>query len=270
MRIKNYQFNYNLVGDSDQPVLIFLHGFLGSVADWQPILVWFSDAYYCLAIDLPGHGRTRVEGDEYFYTLPPCTEGIIGLLDELGIGRAHLIGYSLGGRLALNLAVYYPERWYKLIMESSSPGLPDGQEKEERWRNDQKLATELEQENIQTFITAWYQQPVFRSLYDHPRFAELQRSRCQNDRFELARSLRGMSVGKQESLWNKLAEIPFPIMMLVGEYDPKYKKIGEEMKQRCPELDLKVVENCGHMIHFENPHLFACNVRLFLETAQHF
>ncbi len=269
MQKRKYQFNYILVGDQVHPVIILLHGFLGSIADWQQMLLWFSDDYYCLAIDLPGHGHTRVDGNESFYTIPKCAAGIIDLLDQLKIGQANLVGYSMGGRLALYLAAHYPERWSKLIIESASPGLPAGSEKKARWQEDQKRAAELELGDMQRFVTAWYEQPIFTSLHHHPQFSELQRSRGQNYPFEIARCLRGMSAGKQESLWNKLIEIPLPIMMLIGEYDPKYKKIGTEMKQRCPALEMKVVDNCGHMIHFENPELYAYYVRQFLQTPQH-
>jgi 2-succinyl-6-hydroxy-2,4-cyclohexadiene-1-carboxylate synthase len=266
---KKYQFNYVLAGDPGRPVLVLLHGFLGSIADWHQLMLWFNESFYCLAIDLPGHGQTRVDGNESCYTVPECAGGIIKLLDDLKIERANLLGYSMGGRLALYLTVSYPDRWLKLIIESASPGLPAGSEKKDRWRDDQKLAIELEQGDIQKFITSWYEQPVFTSLHHHPQFAEMHKNRVHNDPFELARSLRGMSAGRQESLWNKLSEIPLPILMLAGEYDQKYKKIGTAMKQRCPTLELKVVENCGHMIHFENPQLYAHYVRQFLEAPYH-
>ena len=269
MHKQKYHFNYILVGDPLRPVIVMLHGFLGSIADWRQMLLEFSMDYYCLAIDLPGHGQTRVEGAESLYTIPGCAAGIIGLLDKLELNQAILLGYSMGGRLALYLAVQYPERWTRLIIESASPGLPGAPEKKERWQEDRKWITALEQGDMQEFVKAWYEQPLFASLHHHPQFAELQRKRGQNDPFEIARSLRGMSAGKQKSLWNKLNEISLPIMMLVGEYDPKYKKIGSEMRQRCPALELRVVENCGHLIHFENPQLYAHYVRQFLEAPQH-
>lgn len=269
MHKQKYYFNYILVGDPLRPVIVLLHGFMGSIADWQQMLSEFSTDYYCLAIDLPGHGQTRVTGDKSFYTMPKCARGIIDLLDELELNRANLLGYSMGGRLALYLAVHYPERWSRLIIESASPGLPNASEKKERWQEDLKRAVVLEQGDMRQFVKTWYEQPIFASLQHHPQFAQLQRRRSQNDPFEIARSLQGLSAGKQESLWNKLNETPFPIMMLVGEYDPKYKKIGTEMKQRCPALELRVVENCGHLIHFENPQLYAQYVRQFLQAPQH-
>ena len=268
MKKKYYQFNYIQVGDPARPVIIFLHGFLGKAVDWHQYLGWLSEDYCCLAIDLPGHGQTRVDGDESNYTIPKCAEGIIELLNELEIKKAHLIGYSMGGRLALHLVIHYPKRWYKLILESATPGLQTDKEKKERWQDDQKLAAELENGEIRDFVTSWYAQPIFTSLHHNPQFIELQKSRWQNDPFELARCLRGMSTGKQTSLWNKLAQIQIPVLMLVGEYDPKYKKIAGEMKKVCPELQVRMVENCGHMIHFENPYLFGHYIKLFIKTPE--
>ena len=233
------------------------------------MLLEFSDAFYCLAIDLPGHGQTRVEGDESSYTMAKCAAGIVGLLDELKISKANLVGYSMGGRLALYLAVHYPQRWHKLIIESSSPGLSEESAKKKRWQDDQKWAAKLEQQTIQTFVSAWYRQSIFKSLSKHSQFKELRTSRYHNDPVELARSLRGMSLGKQESLWNKLAKIPLPTMMIMGEHDQKYQKIGEEMKSIYPALVLKIIDKSGHMSHFENPHQFAQQLRIFLETAHH-
>jgi 2-succinyl-6-hydroxy-2,4-cyclohexadiene-1-carboxylate synthase len=265
---KYYQFNYIQVGDPSRPVIIFLHGFLGNSVDWHQYLAWLSEEYCCLAIDLPGHGQTRVDGDESNYSIPKCADGIIGLLNELEIKKAHLVGYSMGGRLALHLALHHPRRWNKLVLESTSPGLQIDNEKKERWKDDQALAAKLENGEIKDFVNAWYAQPIFTSLHHHPRFIELKKSRWENDRFELARCLRGMSTGKQTSLWNKLAQIQIPVLMLVGEYDPKYKIIANEMKKICSKLQVRVVENCGHMIHFENPHLFAHYVKHFLKAPE--
>jgi 2-succinyl-6-hydroxy-2,4-cyclohexadiene-1-carboxylate synthase len=266
MKKKNYQFNFILAGNPGGKVLVLLHGFLGNIADWKESLFSFGDTFYCLAIDLPGHGQTRMDGRESSYSISNCAAGIMDLLAALKIDRANLVGYSMGGRLALYLAVYYPQHWYKVIVASASPGLPAGPAKKERWWADQQLAVKLEKGDIRQFVSTWYRQPLFASLRKHPEFPELKKFRWHNNPLELARSLRGLSIGKQPSLWNKLTKIPLPVMMMVGEFDHKYKKIGRELIKKCPDITLKVVEKCGHMIHFENPQLFNGYVRSFLQA----
>jgi 2-succinyl-6-hydroxy-2,4-cyclohexadiene-1-carboxylate synthase len=265
---KHYQFNYTLTGNDERPAIVWLHGFLGNLTDWDQLVNRFRDSYCCLALDLPGHGQTRTYGGQPAYSMPWCAEGIIGLLNELGIAKAHLIGYSMGGRLALYLAVNYPGYWHKIIIESASPGLPSIEEKKERWQFDQKLAARLKHGDFRQFLSDWYAQPVFGSLRFHPDFAVLQKNREQNNRLELSRSLRGMSVGKQPSLWNKLPQIKLPIMMLVGQNDLKYVRIGEMMQRVHPILNLKIVENCSHLVHFERPGLFGDLIESFLNKPE--
>lgn len=260
-----YKFNYYLTGNEEQPKIVFLHGFTGNCQDFNSIISKLSQNYCCLAVDLPGHGKTRVTGDETCYDMSNTARSLIALLDELKIDKCYLLGYSMGGRLALYMTLYFPERFEKVVLESASPGLQAEKERSRRLQSDFELAQKLENSNIKEFLLNWYDRPLFQSLKNSPKFDILLESRLENNPIELAKSLRHMGTGNQPSLWEKLAENQIPILFLAGEYDGKFKKINTEMANFCPPASLRIVPNAGHNIHFENAENFAEIVREFYD-----
>ena len=229
-----------------QPVVIFLHGFLGSSADFDAVMSQLHEP--CLAIDLPGHGETQFSSE---FTISNTAEAIVNLLDELQIDQANLVGYSMGGRLALYLALNYPDRFPKAAIESGSPGLKTERERSARIQRDRELANRLET-NFQQFLIDWYDQPLFRSFKAHPEFEQLLKARSHNRPVELARSLREMGTGLQPSLWEKLESHCNPLLLMVGECDRKFVEINQEMAALCETAELAIAPNAGHNIHFEN------------------
>jgi 2-succinyl-6-hydroxy-2,4-cyclohexadiene-1-carboxylate synthase len=170
----------------------------------------------------------------------------------------------MGGRLALYLNLHFPQYFSKVVIESASPGLKTQGDRVERTQRDIELAQELEKSNFSSFLTNWYEQPLFASLKKHPEFKFLIASRLQNNPLELAKSLRNMSTGCQPSLWEELKKNRNPLLLLVGEYDAKFIAINSEMARLCKSARLEIVSNCGHNIHFENPKIFVENVQFFL------
>ena len=123
MNLTNYKFNYSFKVNKEKPIIIFLHGFMGNIHEFdEAIKLLFNDFSY-LTIDLPGHGKTQVLGDDECYTMASTAQAIISLLDKLNINQCYLIGYSMGGRLALYLTLHFPQRFIKVVLESASPGL---------------------------------------------------------------------------------------------------------------------------------------------------
>jgi 2-succinyl-6-hydroxy-2,4-cyclohexadiene-1-carboxylate synthase len=133
-----YEWHYTSDGDRDLPPLLLLHGWLGSSADYQRAIALIRDDFYCLAIDLPGHGQTQVR-DDRDYEFIATAGGIIQLLDRLNIDRCRIGGYSLGGRLALYLVLEFPERFELAILESTSPGLATTVEQKLRITKDREI-----------------------------------------------------------------------------------------------------------------------------------
>lgn len=255
------QIHFTIRGDKRQPILLFLHGFLGSCEDFDSI-VPLLDQFCCLSVDLPGHGQTQVVEEDY--TMSNTAKLIIHLLDDLDISQCYLIGYSMGGRLALYLALQFPDRFPKVVLESASPGLKTEAERLARKQHDARLADRLKS-NFSAFLADWYEQPLFQSLKQHPNFEQLIQQRLQNRPSALAKSLRYLGTGEQPSLWNRLKTYQNSLLLLVGECDRKFVSINQEMVNDCKAAQLRIVLNAGHNIHAEEPQFFASCVRRFLQ-----
>lgn len=266
MNFDNYQFHYSLSGSTDKPLILFLHGFMGISNDFDKVISLLLDRFCCLTVDLPGHGKTMVLGGDNSYTISNTAHGLIYLLDKLCIEKCFLVGYSMGGRLALYLTLYFPQRFLKAVLESSSPGLKTQQEQIERIQHDLRLAQKLATSDFSLFLSNWYNQPLFSSLKNHPKFEYLLEQRLQNHPSRLAKSLRNMSTGYQPSLWEKLKQNKIPLLLLVGEYDHKFRAINLEMAELCEAATLEIVSQCGHNINFERTEVFVEKLTKFLDN----
>jgi 2-succinyl-6-hydroxy-2,4-cyclohexadiene-1-carboxylate synthase len=261
----NYHFHYSLTANKDSPKILFLHGFTGNFQDFSSVISLLSKNYCCLAVDLPGHGKTQVNGDESCYNMPNTAQALIQLLNDLQIDKCLLLGYSMGGRLALYMTLHFPERFEKVVLESASPGLKTEKERSQRLEADLQLAQKLENSNIKDFLLNWYDRPLFKSLKNSPHFDKLIETRLANNPLELAKSLRNMGTGNQPSLWGKLAQNQIPLLLLAGEYDEKFTTINTEIASLCPAARLEIVPKAGHNIHFENIDNFVAVVREFYD-----
>lgn len=265
---KNHKFHYYLNEKSNKPVLLLLHGFMGSSNDFIEIIPQLSKNFSCLTVDLPGHGKTRVIGGDEYYNMPNTATALINLLDNLKIKKCYLFGYSMGGRLALYLAINFPTRFEKIILESASPGLRDEVERSLRRESDFKLADKLENSNFLEFLFNWYNQPLFQSLEQHNNFDKLRKMRLENNPLELAKSLRNLGIGNQPSLWDRLSNHQIPTLLIVGEYDHKFQAINTEMTELCQVAQVKIISKSGHNIHCENPREWIEYLIIFLAEGR--
>lgn len=264
-KFKSYQFHYSLTGNKNQPLILLLHGFTCDSQDFDQIISLLSQSYCCLAVDLPGHGRTKVIGDESCYNMSNTAKALINLLDDLQIDKCLLLGYSMGGRLALYMTLHFPDRFEKVVLESASPGLKTEKDRSHRIQSDLDIAQKLENSNIKDFILNWYDRPLFKSLKKSPQFNQLIEARLANNPLELAKSLRNLGTGNQPSLWEKLTQNQIPILLLAGEDDHKFTTINTEIANLCPAASLQIVPKSGHNIHFENIDKFVEVVRQFYD-----
>jgi 2-succinyl-6-hydroxy-2,4-cyclohexadiene-1-carboxylate synthase len=259
-----YRFYYKMYGCRDLPVVLFLHGFMGSHADFDTAIAPLASHVCCLTVDLPGHGQTIVEGDADLYTMPQTADAIVAWLDRLHLSRCFLVGYSMGGRLALYLALHFPQRFPKVVLESASPGLKTDVERAARLQHDRTLADQLEAD-FPSFLSNWYSQPLFQTLRHHPAFEQVQARRSQNRPPELAKALRQLSTGLQPSLWKSLPHHTQPLLLLVGDRDRKFCAINQAIADDCPVAQLQIIPACGHVVHLEQPHAFTTSVQAFLQ-----
>ncbi|MBF2067390.1 MAG: 2-succinyl-6-hydroxy-2,4-cyclohexadiene-1-carboxylate synthase [Calothrix sp. C42_A2020_038] len=268
-----YEFNYYFLGDITKSTILFLHGFMGNCEEFDDVisLLLASNSFSFLTIDLPGHGKTKVLGNDDCYTMELTAQGIICLLDELKIWKCFLVGYSMGGRLALYLTIHFPQRFSKVILESASPGLLTAVERLARIKSDNQIARKLNRlditvnrEGFAAFLATWYNQPIFGNIKYHPHYHHLIANRMQNNPSELAKSLYFMGTGNQPSLWEKIQTNTQPLLLLVGKYDYKFVDINTRMLNACKYCNLNIISGAGHNIHFEQPDIFAERVVNFL------
>jgi 2-succinyl-6-hydroxy-2,4-cyclohexadiene-1-carboxylate synthase len=262
--INNLRMHVHLAGSG--PPLLLLHGFTGSAATWEPLLLHVTPRRRVIAPDLIGHGGSGAPADPARYRMERCVADLPALLDALDVAQVDLLGYSMGGRIALHLALAAPQRVRRLLLESASPGLADPDERAARVQSDNDLADAIERDGIAAFVAYWERLPLFAGRQTlPPAVREKQRAqRLQNRPTGLANSLRGMGTGQQESLWERLAELTLPVRLLVGAQDRKYCDIARRMEQLLPAAQVSVVADAGHTIHLEQPDRFAQLVGDFL------
>ncbi|HEY9608844.1 2-succinyl-6-hydroxy-2,4-cyclohexadiene-1-carboxylate synthase [Allocoleopsis sp.] len=263
MMFDNFKFHYSFRGNRAKPLILFLHGFMGDGNEFNEVISLLSDQFCSLTVDLPGHGKTRVLGDEECYMMSNTADAVINLLDQLNVKNCFLVGYSMGGRLALYLNLHFPQYFSKVVLESASPGLKTERDRLERIQRDFALSKKLEKGNLPTFLEKWYDQPLFASLKNHPKFDFLIESRLHNNPCMLAKSLRNLGLGCQPCLWENIKHNKNPLLLVVGEYDSKFIVINSDMARLCQSTTLEIVSSCGHNMHFEDPKTFVENVRLF-------
>lgn len=219
--------------------------------------------FCCIAVDLPGHGQTEVKQD-CDYQMPNVAEAIIRLLEQLNIKQCILVGYSLGGRIALYLAIHFPQYFQGVVLESASPGLSSQIERDRRIAQDSNLAEQLESSDFADFVEQWYGNSLFTFFVQHPDYLQAIARRLNNDPFKLAKSLRLIGLGTQPSLWQTLAKIQSPLLLIVGQLDRKFVNINQMMTNLCPQASLQIVSKTGHNVHFENPLMFSNLLQAFI------
>ena len=217
--------------------LIFLHGFMGSPKDWDPFL-FPKLSKRCITI--PGHE---------FLPLPNRSSLLQGLLKiiykEFKKQKATLIGYSLGGRLAMHFACAFPDLIETLIILSANPGLECSKERAMRLKRDEKWAEYLLEYGLPSFIEKWQEQPLFSAL--PLSILKKRKNHCPES---LARILRELSPGILPSVWNYLPKFPFKTLYLFGENDIHYGKIARKLQGI---ITVDMIPKAKHAIHLENP-----------------
>lgn len=249
--------------------LVLLHGFTGAASTWKPFCPMWGNHSTLLMVDLIGHGETESPGDMARYDIKKAANDLKVLLDQLGIEKADMLGYSMGGRTAITFASMYPERIRKLVLESTTPGLENPAEREARIQQDHKLAMKIETERLEEFIDFWESIPLFQSQLNLPAEVreQIRSQRLRNDPVGLANSLRGMGTGAQPSWWDKLTTFDFETLLITGELDDKFCKIAADMALKLPNAKHLSIIDCGHAIHVEEREKFGTIVSEFLSNT---
>lgn len=248
-------------GKAENPTLVFLHGFLGSSDDWSETIDHLKADYYCVCLDLPGHGHSVTSAAPLEEGFAYCHRLIRRALNDLHIQRYTLIGYSLGGRIALDYArTQNDPDLQQLILESCHTGLATQADKEQRYQHDLNWAKRFATESVMQSVYEWYEQAIFSDL-SCPEKDRLIKKRSHNYGVCLANMLLATSLSKQTDslpfLQNDSLKIkPLTIYYCFGERDLKFKKLADKLSSQT---NIKVTEfdGAGHNLHHQSPLKYA-------------
>jgi len=224
------------------PRLVLAHGFTQNRNCWGHFADNLAADHEVVTVDMAGHGETDPAHDAS--NLNRSAE----LLAEAG-GKATYVGYSMGGRVAIHLALLYPELVDALVLIGATPGIDDAEARLARIQSDEVLAAKLESIGLEQFLHRWLSAPLFDGLTDETAcLSERMTNRVQG----LAASLRNTGTGTQESLWSRLGEIVAPVVVLVGQADTKFCEIGMKMVDHLPRASMACLP-ATHAVHLEQP-----------------
>jgi 2-succinyl-6-hydroxy-2,4-cyclohexadiene-1-carboxylate synthase len=236
------------------PRLVMVHGFTQNRRCWGPVAGRLSEDHELVLIDAPGHGRSG-------HVVAPFEEAALHI-GHTG-GRAAYLGYSMGGRLCLQLAVSRPDLVQALILVGATAGIDDPVERQRRREADHRLADHLEAVGLSAFLDEWLDNPLFRSL---PTEAAHREQRLDNTAHGLASSLRSAGTGSQPSLWDRLGDLDMPVLAVAGADDTRYAELaGRITSSVSGPAEVVLLEGSGHAAHLEQPEVFVGTVRAFLQ-----
>lgn len=261
--LNEQRWHYRTWGERQSPALLLLHGFTGSHASWETLASRLQHHRFVIAPDLPGHGKTQTPNNPADLSLASTANRLALLFDHLSISKAAVLGYSMGGRLALHLALQNGSRVSRLALESASPGFTSAKKRRTRRAQDWALADSLEARGLAWFIPYWSNLPLFMSQSASLREAE-NRVRAAQSAHGLAQSLRGAGTGEQNSLWERLNRLSMPVLLVTGAMDAKFAAIAQDMAMAILDVVWVSVEEAGHTVHGEAPNRFYGIVSEFL------
>ncbi|KAJ0242827.1 2-oxoglutarate decarboxylase/hydro-lyase/magnesium ion-binding protein [Hirschfeldia incana] len=270
--IKIHEVGQNVKGS----VVLFLHGFLGTGEEWIPIMKGISGSARCISVDIPGHGSSRVQShasETPTFSMEVIAEALYKLIEHMTPGKVTIVGYSMGGRIALYMALRFSNKIEGAVIVSGSPGIKDPVSRKVQRATDDSKARMMVEHGLEIFMENWYNKGLWKSLRSHPHFRKIVASRLMHDDvLSVAKVLSDLSTGRQPSLWEELADCDTNVSLVFGEKDVKFKKIVTRMytemsksKKRENYIIEKVeIPEAGHAVHLENPLLLILALRKFL------
>lgn len=236
----------------NKDTIIFLHGFMGQGADWQFYIRGFSGRYACFAPNLHDNLKQM------------SISGMCRQLNNQIKDPAIIVGYSMGGRVALNFTEEFPLKVKKLVLISANPGIEDEAERNSRIVADELLAKKIENEDFSEFLDNWYKNPIFTGMSENLKSAIITK-KMQNDPKILADSLRIAGTGRMKPLWKGLNGIQVPVLVISGKRDEKYTKISSMISRLIKNCDSEIIPEAAHCVHLEKPEIVFDIIKEFIE-----
>lgn len=231
-----------------------VHGFSQTRESWARLLEHLPETYHYMTIDAPGHGESSLESGDLFQTA-----------DQLvaTAGSAVFCGYSMGARMCLHAALAHPDAVMGLVLISGTAGIDNDAERHRRRESDRQLAHHILDIGIDAFVDEWLAQPMFGTL---PRDEKDRAQRKVNTAKGLADNLLATGTGSQLPLWNRLAELRMPVLIIAGANDTKFVATAERLQQCITPSQLEIVANAGHAVHYEKPLIVASLIEHWLNA----
>lgn len=237
--------------------VVLLHGFTQTGACFGPLADALGADHGVIRPDLPGHGAAAGLATLDLDGIASHLAAAIGpTLDAPAVW----IGYSLGGRVALHVALSHPEVVSGLVLIGATAGIADDEERAARAARDDELAQQILSSGVGAFLRQWLQGPMFADL---PEWARFESERRRNTADGLAASLRHAGTGSMVPLWDRLHAIEVPVLCITGAHDEKFTALGRHLVERLPSGRLEVVEAAGHAVHLERADAVAASVLPF-------
>lgn len=261
----NVEYDGNLI--TNKKPIVFFHGFSGCSKDWYFVNSKLPVEYTPVFIDLLGHGKSSSPASSQEYSEEKQVEQIKFIFEKLSLVKPILVGYSMGGRLAVSFAIKYPQKLEALILESTSFGLKTNDEKESRIKRDTELANRIIELPLEHFFDYWYSIPLFHSLnmLTHEKLLNLKKQRVRdNSKIGLKNSLLGFSTGKMNYHLDELIKKDIKTLLITGELDQKFSIINKDAHNKLRNSELNIVKKSGHIVHLEKTEEFLKLLNSFL------
>jgi 2-succinyl-6-hydroxy-2,4-cyclohexadiene-1-carboxylate synthase len=235
--------------------VVLLHGFTQGPGTWDAVADRLSGRYDIVRPTLPGHGGAGAIKGTF-------EEEAAALAEAVGPPAAVWVGYSMGGRFVLRIALERPDLVEGLVTLGGTPGLADANDRAMRVKRDEALASGLERKGVAAFLAGWLRQPLFERL---PPQAAGMEERLTNTVTGLASALRQFGTGVQEPLWDRLGELRMPVLLTAGEHDTGFVAVAVRMAGAIGDnAQVAIVPIAGHAAHLERPTSFAALLERFL------
>lgn len=246
-----------MVGDDADNRIVFVHGFTQTANTWKPIANHFRErGHQCVLVDLPGHGGSALVRADLRRTAD--------MVAAIG-GRATYVGYSLGGRVCLHLALMYPDLVQRLVLLGAHPGIDDDGERAARRESDTHLADHIIEVGLPQFLAEWSSQPLFGGLVlDDAELAD----RLRNTPEGLVNSLSMAGTGIQTSLWPRLRELAMPVLAMAGEHDTKFIGVAEQIADAVIDGTFLPLGGAAHAAHLQSPGAVIAAIETFVPAPQ--
>ena len=242
---------------------MLLHGFTQGPGSWDQLVAGLEGTHEIVRVTLPGHGPAGSASAQARMPFEVAAGAVADAVAEVaGPQPATWMGYSLGGRLALRVALDRPDLVDSLVLLGATAGIEEARARSARVEIDERLAAGLERKGVEQFIDGWLSQALFSRLSRSDAGVEERRTGTVDG---LASALRLLGTGVQEPVWDRLGELKVPVLLMAGEHDSKFSALAFRMVAGIGDnAGISFVPGAGHAAHLERPQSVATILNRFL------